>query len=142
MSDLERRLRRIVFLVVLLGIAGAIVGMFPVHDLEHDAMQTAYGVPLWLMVGAIALFGGLLVANPRRAIAIGWMVWTALSMLTFFGMTWGDHLFTPADVWPLPIIHALIGGMFVLVFPVTAIVLVASDREPREAAASARVVSR
>lgn len=143
MSDLERRLRRIVLLVALLGIAGAIAGMFPVHDPEHIMLvHTAYGMPLWLMVGATLLYGGLLLHNPRRGVAVGWMVWTAISVITFFGMTWDDHLMARHDVWPLTIVHALIGGMLVLIFPVTTIVLVASDREPRADEVSARVVSR
>ena len=127
MTDLERRLRRIVRLVALLGIAGALVGLFPgerVYDDanncfgsafsslfshgggQHDctssytklvAERPAGGLPLVVFVGAILMYGWLLATSPGRWAAIGWTLWTAIAGGVFVAATFKLELFSQTE---------------------------------------------
>ena len=146
MSELERRLRRIVQLVALLGIAGGIVGMFPAHFTDPSTYllvtRPAYGIPMVLLVGATLLCGGFVYHTPRRGVVIGWVIWTGLAVFTWFGITWEDHWLSNANLWPEAVGEILIGAMLVTIFPIAVIVAFASKSAPPDDSPSARLIER
>ena len=170
MSDIERRLRRIVRVVALLGIAGALFGLLPGERVYDDAnncfghaigsffgygerCQSSYtklvttrlagGLPLVLFVGATLLYGWILVNNPRRWVALAWLVWTAVGLVIVFAATFELDLFMhTVTLWPMHVTFTLIGAMLVLIFPIAPIVAFTSKREVIDETASARVVTR
>ena len=145
MTDLERRLRRIVRSVALLGVAAAIVGMVPGKHLD-DIYTVEYaapvgGVPLLLLIGATLLYAALLYVSPRRGVALAWAAWAALGLLTALGMAWNNHPLSGTDAsWAAPAMHTLVAAMLVLVFPVTWIVALTSRAQPTPASPTARLV--
>jgi hypothetical protein len=171
-TDLERRLRRIVGIVWMLGAAGAIVGLFPgervyddanncfgsaiaglfLHGGDHGctasytklvAERPAGGLPMVLFVGAIAAYGWLLVRHPRRWVAAAWGLWTAVALVAFFAATFKLDLFSHTEtLWATPVAYTLVGAMLLLIFPIAPIVAFASRRDDRADAPSARLVVR
>jgi hypothetical protein len=146
-SDLERRLKRIIVLVLLLGVAGGIVSMFPAHftnlDTHEVVTRPAYGMPMLFALGAICVFGGFLFYSPRRGVALAWVAWTGFAGLTFAGMSWDQHFLAEQNVFPMTVGEVLIGGLLLLVLVVNPIVALVSDRRPAELLpASARLVQR
>lgn len=115
---LEQRLRRVVQLAALLGIAGGAVG------LRTD------GAVMWLLIGATLMWGYWVAIVPTRWLAIGWVPWTAVCCFIYVGITWNFH--------PLhSVAHTLVGAM--LAMPALAMVI-AVFTDPQAHAPSARVV--
>ncbi len=170
MSALERRLRRIVVAVAVLGIAAAIVGMFPGEQVLDDAnnclgrafsglfghhghddcvssftilvaTRPAGGPPLIVLVGAILAFGLLVRLHPRRWMALAWIAWTLVALVVFFVSTFRLDMFKHTEtLWATPVTEMLLGAVLLLVGPVTLFVVGTSKREVTDLP-SARVVS-
>lgn len=92
---MELRLKRVVQLAALLGVAGGLVG------LRSD------GAVLWLLIGATLLWGYWITVKPTRALAICWVPWTAVCCFIYVGITWDFH--------PLhSVAHTLVGAMLAM----------------------------
>jgi hypothetical protein len=120
---LARRLRRIVHLVLALGLVAAVLGFFPgsrVYDdanncfgralaslgmtePRHDdctasytklkAIQPAGGWPVVGFVLAVALGGAIVHRKPRRAYAFAWTIWTGLIAVALIFVMFDLHIF-------------------------------------------------
>ena len=171
MTDLERRLRRIVLLVALFGIAAAIAGMFPGEQVFDDAnncfghafgglfshggevactasytklvaTRAAGGLPLVMFVGAELAYGAIVIQSPSRWVALGWTVWTGIGLVVWFGATFKLDLFSHTARLPAETItYTLLGAMLLLICPIALVVGFASKRTA-PGAPDARVVVR
>ena len=118
MSDLERRLQRVVQMASVLGVLALVFGIG----------QPA-GDKLALLVGANLLYGGWVHVRPHRLVAMGWTMWALGTCLTYYGMTYELHPFAHL---PLPIAYHFLGAMLVVVGPIALIVAMASSADHRE----------
>ena len=154
MTDLERRVRRIVLAVFVLGVLACGFGTLPgtrVYDdvnncfgkgigslflPGHNECTTSYtklvaerpagGAPLIYAMAFVLGYGVLLWLFPRRWVAVGWPVIALGAGLGFFAGTFElDLLGETVTLWPSTVTNVLLGTDLVLIFLVTPIVALA-----------------
>ena len=149
MTDLERRLRRVILLAAGFGIAAALVGMltgelvFARHTDELLSTRRAGGWPLVAAVGAVLTYGAWLWSHPRRSHVIGWIFVTFAALVCFVIASFHlDPFHHKITLWPTHAMLVLGGTMLALIGPVALAVTLFSSREPPAPDQSARVVTR
>ena len=154
-SPLERRVRRLIGLVMLLAVLAAVFGILPNgadlldHSFKHDTdtwtgRTTSAGG--WSLAGwaVVLLFAGSWAREqPSRGSGIAWIIASVVIDIAA-GVAWVMEHFT-LDTWrlrwPGHLTAACAGSTLVLVFVALPIVLVTSSQKPPAPVPSARVVS-
>lgn len=136
---MNQRLRRCVEIATLLGIAAAVLGMFPGLQLAGGRTMPSGGTPLVGMVALVVLYGAWLWAAPSKLKAL---IWSAATFVICTGWLIST-LFRQDDLasiarWPYHATWTLMGAMLFVAGPVVALVVWAGDR--REVP-TARVIS-
>jgi hypothetical protein len=128
-SPFARRIRRCVSTAGVLGLAAAVLGMFP-------GMRTAYGQTLpsggWPMVGMVSpvlLYGAWLWGSPTRTKALFW----SLASFLCCGGWLISALFRQADIahismWTYHATWTLFGAMLAIAGPLATLVAIRGER--------------
>jgi len=123
------RLRRCVEIASLLGVAAAVLGMFPGLQLAGGRTLPSGGVPLIVMVALVVLYGAWLWLSPSKLKAL---IWSAATFLICSGWLMST-LFRQDDLasiarWPYHATWTLVGAMLFVAGPLVALVVWAGDR--------------
>lgn len=146
-TPLARRLRRIVHLVLPIGLVVAIVGQLPAYRMYFgDAFlgtQTAGGGWLILFLGIALAPAAIVYRDPRRRWAWVWAGWTLPSGFMVAGVSFGMSLFEhPVPLWPAQVVRFGVGTILVLVViaaPIVALVSRGTDEPARTRLPEARL---
>lgn len=157
---LARRLRRIIHLVLALGLVAAVIGFFPgeriyddanncfgqalaslgVTEHHHDDCTPAYtklvatqGAGDWPVLGfvlAVALGGAIVYRKPRRSYALAWTIWTGLMAVALIFVMFDLHVFEHVVILWPTHVVQFAIGMLLVLVMIATPVIALVTREP------------